>query len=177
VFIFGHLGIGSKLVSPATKGLPWRWVLLGTLLPDLIDKTLFYAQKSLVEGEIPLVTGTRTFGHTASLTLTLTAFAWARHSKLCAALALGTLSHQLLDIVLDKILRASEPSALIAFLWPIFGPNKGQFAIAPFENIQGHLQMLNNGAVIGAEILGTFLLFAEWRKRKTGQRGGEGFRP
>ena len=42
MFFFGHLGAGSRLASPFSKGLPRGLLLLGTLLPDLIDKPLFY---------------------------------------------------------------------------------------------------------------------------------------
>ncbi len=166
MFIFGHLGIGSKLVSPAARRLPWLAVLAGTLLPDLIDKPLYYIQRWVPGLEIPLVTCTRTFAHTAGFTITLTAIAWARRSKLLAGLALGTVSHQILDITLDKILDASEPSALIAFLWPVFGPNRGRFTVAPFENLHEHLSLLGNSVVIGAEMVGLLLLVTQWRARR-----------
>ena len=61
-----HLGIGSAMARPFSKNLPFRWLLVGTLLPDLIDKPVFFAL-GLLEyfrngGWIP---GKRGFAHTA----------------------------------------------------------------------------------------------------------------
>jgi hypothetical protein len=42
MFFFGHLGVGATLVRPWKERLPFRWVLLGAVLPDLIDKPLYY---------------------------------------------------------------------------------------------------------------------------------------
>ena len=42
MFVFGHLGIGYKLASPWSRRLSKRLILLGTVLPDLIDKPVYY---------------------------------------------------------------------------------------------------------------------------------------
>jgi membrane-bound metal-dependent hydrolase YbcI (DUF457 family) len=39
---FSHLGIGGMMAKPFSKRLPLKWLLLGTLLPDLIDKPIFF---------------------------------------------------------------------------------------------------------------------------------------
>ncbi|MBI5201898.1 MAG: metal-dependent hydrolase, partial [Elusimicrobia bacterium] len=41
MIFFGHLGLGDALAAPVRRGLPRRWVLLGTVLPDLLDKPLY----------------------------------------------------------------------------------------------------------------------------------------
>jgi hypothetical protein len=173
MFIFGHLGIGWKLSSPLARNLPVRAVLAGTLLPDLIDKPLFYGERAIQAlanpgFEIPLVTCTRTFGHTAGLTFALTSAAWALRSRTCAALALGALSHQALDVMMDLFLKAEQPSALIALVWPLFGPMPGRFADTPFTDLEGHLSTLGNMTVIGAELLGAALLLELYFKARRG---------
>ena len=44
MFIFGHLGIGSKMVYPWRKQITRGALLVGTVLPDLIDKPLYYGE-------------------------------------------------------------------------------------------------------------------------------------
>src|SRR2546426_11635705 len=42
LFPIGHVGIGTHLVPHAVRNrLPWRWLALGCLLPDLIDKPIW----------------------------------------------------------------------------------------------------------------------------------------
>src|SRR5689334_11888507 len=43
MFPLAHLGIGSSLARPFASKLQFRWILLGTLLPDLIDKPFYFA--------------------------------------------------------------------------------------------------------------------------------------
>src|ERR1700733_5728748 len=100
MIFFGHLGIGLKTAQPFRRDLPLKPLLLGTLLPDLIDKTLYYGL-SFATGrrgaELRLISGTRTFGHTILFTLALGAIAARRRSKTLAALALGSATHLFLD--------------------------------------------------------------------------------
>src|SRR4051812_43545813 len=100
MFVFGHLGIGSKLATPWAQGLPRRWLLVGTLLPDLIDKPLYYGL-SFATGksgtDLGLISGTRTFGHTALFLVLLALGSIIRRSRILAALALGTATHLLID--------------------------------------------------------------------------------
>ena len=64
MFVLGHLGIGSRLLFSLRTRLPAGWLYLGCLLPDLIDKPLFYVPLLVMHQQLPLITGTRTFGHT-----------------------------------------------------------------------------------------------------------------
>ena len=97
-----HMGIGSKLVNTWSKELP-RWALLaGTLLPDVIDKPLYYilfAITRLNGGHLGLINNSRTVGHTAMFLLALTLLAVTRRSRVLAALALGVATHLMLDKV------------------------------------------------------------------------------
>ena len=42
MFVLGHVGIGTRVLGGLRQRLPARWLILGCLLPDLIDKPLFY---------------------------------------------------------------------------------------------------------------------------------------
>lgn len=180
MFIFGHLGIGSKLVSPWTKRLPKRWVFLGTLLPDLIDKPLYYGL-SLATGkrsaELGLISGTRTVGHTGLLTLSVAFYAFARRSKAAAALSLGMASHLFLDNLSEQWMISSrgieslgEPTTLWALLFPFLGV---RFPVMPYENFSQHLASIGMahlliGEAVGMAILGwdywKLAYSSEWRK-------------
>src|SRR5258708_4279712 len=90
MFPLGPLGIGpfaaARRVSP--DGLPW--FLLGPLLPDLIDKPLYYALRLALGHPAWIVVGTRTFGHTLLFVLLLFA---VLPRRIGAALSLGMLTH------------------------------------------------------------------------------------
>lgn len=116
MFVLGHLGIGSFIAKPWRTGLPRRALLIGTLLPDLIDKPLYYLA-SAWSGEhgYGIITGTRTFGHTAIFNLTLASAMFLSKSKTLAALTLGVATHLLLDGIGDHF-KGSLVS--IPLLWP-----------------------------------------------------------
>src|SRR3954466_140383 len=102
MFVFGHVGVGRALLSRWKARLPVIPLAVGMLLPDLIDKPLYYSRLW------SFVTCTRTFGHTGLLLLALTGFAAALRSRTLAALSAGMATHLLLDCAFD---------------FPPFGPN------------------------------------------------------
>lgn len=66
MILFGHAGFGDAMAGRLRGDLPRRWVLPGTLLPDLLDKPLRYALVSLTgldRAQLPFIRGTRSFGH------------------------------------------------------------------------------------------------------------------
>ena len=157
MFVFGHLGIGSKLVSPWSSGLPRRAILVGTILPDLIDKPL-YLILTLATGkrgaELGLISGTRTLGHTAILLLLLAASAIIRRSKVLAALALGMATHLFLDNLSDHFLPVGhEPSALIAMTWPISSWSFQAMTPTAAGFIAGFTPVIVGGEVVGLALL------------------------
>ncbi len=166
MFLFGHTGMGLKLASPWARGLSFSWLLVGTLLPDLLDKPLYYGLRLLTGqfgGELGIISGTRTFGHTAIFLFTLTALGWARQSRPLAALALGTATHLLLDNLSDRFLHSADSSALQALVFPLLGAH---FAVIPFSNAQEHLRALVNPVTLAGEGLGGALLGWEiWKRR------------
>jgi len=123
MYPLAHLGIGSLIARPVSTNLPFRWLLLGTLLPDLIDKPIFFAL-GLIEylktgGWVP---GKRGFAHTLLFVLLLVAIAVFRRSARWSACAIGTATHLLLDTV-SKMLGThhSETDNLTVLLWPFLG--------------------------------------------------------
>jgi hypothetical protein len=172
MWIFGHLGFGSKIAEPFARRLPLAWLLLGTILPDLIDKPLYYLS-SLSTGkhgfEIGLISCTRTLGHTGLLALLLAGLATIRKSKILAALALGTATHLAIDGFQDFWFHRvegneGESSAVIAILFPFY---LQRFSEMPFPTIGDHLksgiqpfQLISEG--IGLAILSWTL----WKERR-----------
>ena len=53
----------------------WRWLIAGCLLPDLIDKPLFYGLLWLHGHPDPLISGSRSVGHTGLFLVSLLAIA------------------------------------------------------------------------------------------------------
>lgn len=161
MFVLGHLGIGLELARPWRKKLPVKPLLLGTLLPDLIDKPVYYGMAWATgrRGDaIGLISGTRTFGHTLLFTAALAAYAAARRSKAAAALALGCLTHLFLDNITDVFVRRPDFSAS-AFLWPFFG---WKFPGFTYSTIGEHLGEFRQPFFLYAELIGALCLFANW---------------
>jgi hypothetical protein len=115
---FAHLGLGSVMARPIAPKLPFRWLLLGTLLPDLIDKPVFLALALLKHahdgGWVP---GKRGIAHTAVFLLLLASISVWRRSSKWWAVTVGVVTHLILDL-LSKQLSAG---AFTVFLWPLLG--------------------------------------------------------
>ncbi|MDE2510595.1 MAG: metal-dependent hydrolase, partial [Elusimicrobia bacterium] len=129
MFPLGHLGLGLQTAKPFRRDRPLKPLLLGTLLPDLIDKPLYYGL-SLATGhsgaDLGLIAGTRSFGHTVLFTAALAALARARRSKTLAALALGSATHLLLDLITDMSESGFDGPRLMSqsvktLVWPLMG--------------------------------------------------------
>jgi LexA-binding, inner membrane-associated putative hydrolase len=155
MFVFGHIGVGRQLVSRWRDALPALPLLLGTLLPDIIDKPLYYAKI------FPYVSCTRTFGHTGLLVLLLLGAAQVFRSRALAAVGVGAATHLLLDCAMD-FTSAGPSSAWIATTWPL----QGSFAISP-KVLSEHLLGLWDKPIVMGEVLGLALLVWQLRRRPT----------
>ncbi|MGZ3699856.1 MAG: metal-dependent hydrolase [Bdellovibrionota bacterium] len=103
-----HLGIGSTLARLLSKS---RWVLLGAILPDLIDKPIFFALG---------LPGKRGFAHTLIFAILL--FAATKRTRIGIALTLGVLTHLLLDLLSKWRWPLPENGGDWAvLLWPAWG--------------------------------------------------------
>jgi membrane-bound metal-dependent hydrolase YbcI (DUF457 family) len=161
MFVFGHLGVGSKIVSPWSSGLPRRALLVGTLLPDLIDKPMY----AVLGTETGLISGTRTLGHTAIFLLLMALGAIFRRSKLLAALALGMATHLFLDNLADRFTPDAHSSALVAMTWPFMSKSFAVSSLTAQSVAHGFTPF-----IIGSEIVGIALLgWDQWKLAHEGE--------
>jgi len=177
MFILGHVGIGSRLgtLLPSVRAAPRRgWLILGTLLPDLIDKPLYYGLPLLTGSDEGggLISCTRTVGHSAlfAALLWLAVRALGRRAE-ALALLVGMATHWLLDLggdVSGYLTHAlgvtSKPagwSSLKALLFPLVG---GHFAVMPFHSAREHLVSLAQVYTLLGEAVGAVLLLTAWHK-------------
>jgi hypothetical protein len=175
MLVLGHLGIGRGLALPWFRRWPPLAFFAGTLLPDAIDKPLYYALSTFTGRrglELGLLSGTRTVGHTLVLVILVALVARWRHSTAWRAMAIGMLTHLGLDVVNDFLGIWSgvphDPGSIpgyAAVVWPAMG---WQFPVAPFSNAAGHVERLMNPVTVAGELLGALILSWEaWRHRTT----------
>jgi hypothetical protein len=156
MLVFGHLGFGHQLAAPWTRRLPPLPLAIGMLLPDLIDKPLYYA------GIWNLITCTRTLGHTGLFCLGMFGAAYALRSRILTALALGTATHLVLDYVMDRLSGSGPSSTLIAIGWPLTGIG---FAVYEHTTFREYVGSMFTAPIVVTEILGLALLaLAFWRR-------------
>jgi hypothetical protein len=159
VIFFGHLGLGDAAASPLRRDLPRRWVLLGTVAPDLLDKPVYFGL-SWLSGRRGwgIVRGTRSFGHA----FLLAALVWwagrARGDARLKALALGMATHPVLDFLSDwaafGVASAGRGSAA---LWPLTGWG---FPVPTYAGLGEHLRALSSPVLLSCEAAG--LLWLAW---------------
>lgn len=170
MIFFGHLGIGKTLANPFARQLPARWLLLGTIFPDLIDKPLYYGLmfwSGKSGAELGIICGTRTFGHTALLLLLIGVISLFRRSAIAAALAFGVATHLLLDGLTDHYVYISgiaDPTFVTALLWPFVAPH--HFPVIPHTDVGEHLASWKNPFLWISELIGASLLGWDfWKQR------------
>lgn len=160
MFIFGHIGIGRKLVHPWSRRLPAVALIAGMLLPDLIDKPLYYSRIS------DFFSCTRTVGHTGLFLVTILAIAYFARSSGLAALGAGVATHLALDMFLELFGRDPQRAAWMAFTWPFLNRD---FAYTFIPSITSHLERLWVTPVIAAEVVGLALIawdYWRWTRRR-----------
>lgn len=167
MLLLGHLGIGSRLLGPLRRRWPASAVYLGCVLPDLIDKPLYYAL-SLSTGRqgaaLGLISGTRSVGHTGLLWLVLLAL--GLRSRVMLAIAAGVATHLVLDNLPDLFIPADPPesSPLIALLFPALGV---RFPVAIAASLGEHFwRSIVNPWIIAGEVCGAAILGHAWWKAR-----------
>ncbi|MGH9411237.1 MAG: metal-dependent hydrolase [Vicinamibacterales bacterium] len=160
MFVFGHIGIGRRLAQPWSHRLPAIPLIIGTLLPDLIDKPLYYARIW------SYVSCTRTFGHTGIFLVGLAAAAVIARSRVVGALAVGVATHLLLDGLMSAFGQEPQDSAWMALTWPFLHRT---FAHHTFTTISSHLRSLFVTPIIATEIVGLVLIGLELRAKWAGR--------
>jgi len=121
MFPLAHLGIGSAITRLFPVKLPFRWILAGTVVPDLIDKQIFFFLSRCFP-EAGWEAGKRGFAHTLVFLLLLAALSRSRKSPTLWAVTAGTATH----LVLDVISKSTEGSStalgsLRVLFWPVAG--------------------------------------------------------
>ena len=168
MFVLGHVGIGPRLLGPLRHRLPARWLALGCLLPDLIDKPLFYALLWAEGHADALIRGSRSVAHSGLFLLALIALAAVARRAFLRALAAGVATHLVLDIAGELITGADPDSSIwLAIFYPAMG---GQFPSAHFASMLEHLKLTaESWYVVAGEVVGAALLFRAYRERRKAQ--------
>ena len=124
MFPVGHVGIGVHLVPPRIREqFRWRWLVLGCVLPDVLDKPLFIAARLLHRpgmDHLYLLSGSRLFGHTLFFLALLFFASAALRSPPLRAVAWGVATHLVLDLVPDFVAGFFLQFRTWLF-WPLFG--------------------------------------------------------
>ena len=169
MYLFGHLGLGSLIADSATKSriqkLSLPALLLGTLLPDLIDKTIYYGLSfatGLKGADLGMIAGTRNFAHTAVFLFLLVGFSLFTKSEFLKALTIGVSTHLLLDNLGDLFLSNPE-SRFRALLWPFLG---WQFPVIPYHDLSEHLKTWGSPVFLALELIGLLALIVVVRRRR-----------
>jgi|WetSurMetagenome_2_1015567.scaffolds.fasta_scaffold01215_20 hypothetical protein len=150
MLLFAHLGLTLAAARPF-RSAALGYVLLGSMLPDIIDKPL---------GE--LIFGTpnmgRTICHTLVFLMLLSTVAYHWRNSRLTSLSSGVAAHFILDSVWNS------PRT---FLWPLLGT----FPRAPDLTTLDYLQQLFRGLsdpMVGLpEMLGlAYLIYFAWQRRE-----------
>jgi hypothetical protein len=168
LFVLGHIGIGTRMLLGLRERLPPRWLVLGCLLPDLIDKPLFYGLLWTRGQPDTLISGSRSIAHSGLFALALLALAFALRRPALWAVIAGVATHLALDIGGELVVGARDDSSIwIAIFFPAFG---WRFPRAPFHSLVEHLRVsAENLYVIAGEIIGGAILLRSWRLRRKAQ--------
>jgi hypothetical protein len=161
VFALGHLGLGKSMAARPYRRFSAgerRAFFLGALLPDLIDKPLFYLPFWLTAGRSAggILSGTHLWAHTGLFLLALTLAARITRSPPLRAAAIGVATHFVLDGV-------GLSMGLGTLLWPAFG---WHFPAYPFRGFGQHLATILNPITLAGEVLGAAILWWDYRKAR-----------
>jgi len=162
MFALGHLGIGKKLAARRFRHFSLsdkRAFFVGALLPDLIDKPLYYIP-AWVTGRhgtaAGILSGTHLFAHTGLFLAVLAVAGLLTRSRPLKALAIGVATH----LVLDGVGLSMNWGTL---LWPLLG---WHFPTYPFKNLTEHLWTIFNPITFLGEVLGAAILWLDYRKTR-----------
>jgi len=171
MLFLGHLGIGYKCASLFSKNLSKKWVFLGTVLPDLIDKPLYYGICWIYGtrgAENGLISCTRTLGHSGLFILLLCGISIFKGSTKTFACLIGVLTHLFLDIFGDRFDYFNNSSTIKALLFPVFNQ---KFHIMLAANIHTHAQHYASHKIYFlAELIGFIFLCHEYYLYKKSTR-------
>jgi hypothetical protein len=113
--------------------------------------------------ELGLISGTRTFGHTGLFLLFIILLAIFLKSRVLAALAVGVMTHLLLDNFVESFVHTDPETQFLALLFPFRG---FKFPLLPCHGLQEHLYTLWNGFTLWGELIGGSILVWDYWKSK-----------
>ena len=165
MYPLGHVGLGVHLIpARVRRTLPLRWLALGCLLPDLIDKPAWLLLRAAHAGG----GGTRLFGHTLLFCTALGLLARVTGRPWLRALCAGALTHVLLDVAGEVL--SGMPALWTGWLfWPLSGarfPVEANLLAGPLAERSIYLL---------AEAAGALLLARDgwrWRRERAAQSRG-----
>jgi len=165
LFPLGHVGIGTHLIPRRLRErLPWRWLALGCLLPDVIDKPIWVVAQWL-GAESQQFDTARMFGHTAFLAFVVAVAAWRWRTSALVAMAYGIPTHLLLDVITDKGLIRRWGVWKSWLFWPFEVPRLGILMVAsPLHELA--LELHSTVYIAGESIGATLLLWDLIRSRR-----------
>ena len=179
MYIFGHLGVGPSIsrwlvsrtyvsyrVPQESQACLFVWLLIGCLIPDLIDKSL-YLVKVRYEMPLPMIVGGRTIAHTIWFPIVAYIIShWAK-SPVGQIVAIGIASHLVLDFSADIMIwfwSSNQPQSippysfdspkLAGYLWPLMGK---EFAPSYQKTIGDYWSTLFHPVLMFWEIAGLWL--------------------
>jgi hypothetical protein len=167
VFALGHLGLGKRIAARPFRRFPRgarRAFFLGALLPDLIDKPLFYIPFWLTGQRGSFLSGTHLFAHTGLFLLALIVVAGLTRSSIARGVAIGVGTHFILDVV-------GLSMGLGTLLWPLLG---WHFPVFPFQNLGQHLGTILSPITLAGETIGGAILWWDWRRARRQPEGMSG---
>ncbi|HKN54297.1 MAG TPA: metal-dependent hydrolase [Amycolatopsis sp.] len=142
--------------------LPWRWLALGCLLPDVIDKPIWLVAQWLGAESRHFDTA-RMVGHTAFVAAAVVLVAWRRRSPAWTALAYGIPTHLVLDVVTDYGMGGGWGVWKSWLFWPFHIPRLGILMIPPMQELAFEMQ---NRVYIAGELIGAALLLWDFAKSR-----------
>jgi len=168
LFPLGHVGIGTHLIPRALRErLPWRWLALGCLLPDLIDKPIWLLTQWL-GAESHLYDTSRMFGHTAFLAVGVAIAARALRTPRLVAVAYAIPTHLFLDVLTDAGMGGGWGVWKNWLFWPFELPRLRTLVTAStaFQDLAFEM---GSAVYIVGEVVGAALLlwdFARYRSKR-----------
>ena len=159
------MGIGTHLIPRAHRArLPWRWLALGCLLPDLIDKPIWILTQSF-GAESRLYDTARMFGHTAFLAAAVAIAARLVGARQLVALAYAIPTHLFLDVVTDAGMGGGWGVWKSWLFWPFEIPRIGILMVSsPFQDLA--FEMGSTVYIVG-EVIGAALLLWDFARSRS----------
>jgi hypothetical protein len=154
--ILWHVGMTTLIARYVFRdpAMDLRWLALGALLPDIVDKPI----GSVFWNDV--FHAHRLFAHTLILPVTALAAVMlaTRRGTVARRAAIAVVLGWLVHLVLDGVWAGPE-----AFLWPIFGLDFPQTARSDFLSLVR--DMIANPLVWAGEAAGGAYLIYMWRRR------------